>query len=147
MVLSNHVWIFWLSWISSATVCVMFGWRSPGSRFWRERVGNRTEQGGSVSEGENNIITALYYDRMCRAEKTLMSRRLFRQFKYLSVDPWHANKHCAKCRCNPFIVRRLKLRAKNVNGSVCKQTFAWFRGYAPTFTSMSATHNRVCFLA
>jgi len=80
MVLSNHVWIFWFSWISSATVCVMFGWRSPGSRFWRERVGNRGEQGGSVSEGENNIITALYYDRMCRAEKRLMIRRLFRQF-------------------------------------------------------------------
>ena len=99
------------------------------------------------SDGENNIIFASYYDRMCRAEKRLTSRRLFRQFKYLSVDPWHAKRHCAKCRCNPHIVRRLKLRAKIVNGSVCAQTFAWFRGCAPTVNSMSATHHRFCVLA
>ena len=36
----------------------------------------QSEQGGSVSEGKNNITTASYYDRMCRAEKRSMIRRL-----------------------------------------------------------------------
>ena len=147
MVLSNHVRIFLFSWIFSATVCVMFGRRSPGSRFSRERVGNKREQGASVSEGENNIITALYYDRMCRAEKRLMNRRLFREFKYLSVNPWHATRHCANYRCNSHIVWCLKLRARNANSSFCEKTFAWLRGCARTFISMCATHHRFCALA
>ena len=100
-----------------------------------------------VSHSYENA-NALIYDRMCKSAKAISTRPLLKQFKYLSVDPWHAKKHGATCSCNPNHVRRLKdrVRGLKVNGSVCEQIFSWFRGYANTFNSMKSNHHRFCVL-
>ena len=103
----------------------------------------------SVRFGKSLTCTqkdTLVYDRMCKLSKSLSQSTFGKRFKFQSVDLWHSSKHSKTCANSPLNVRKLELRIRNVNTSICEQTFSWFRGYAATFNSMSSAHHRFMVL-
>ena len=79
----------------------------------------------------------IVYDRTCGFAPNKMKLAKFKQIKYWPVDPFHNLRHSDKCKYSPKNVPSYKRRLRGVNGSVCEQTFSWFRGYARTLNEMS----------
>ncbi|CAJ1370385.1 unnamed protein product [Effrenium voratum] len=86
-------------------------------------------------------VDTFIFDGQCSFAPSTQDLPEFKQVKYWSVDKilgtFHGHGHKDACKNNPHTVVRLKRRLKNVNTSICEQTWSWFRNYARILNSAS----------
>ncbi|CAE7152049.1 unnamed protein product, partial [Symbiodinium pilosum] len=86
---------------------------------------------------EIHTVNCIVYDRMCSCLQAARSSTSLLMVKYWCIDKFHATGHGTNCPCSSLVHTRLERRLAKVNTSIAEQTFAWFRGYAGTFNTMS----------
>ena len=86
------------------------------------------------------------YDRNCGYYKTAKTKPALNQIKNYVVEPWHGNRHKRSCKLCVQNNRRLKKLIKNVNCSICEQTFSWFRNFAGTLNETTLERHRCLVL-
>jgi len=87
-------------------------------------------------------VDCFVLDRVCKYVGHAQRLSELRQIKYFAVDRFHARLHGPNCKCSPLNVPRLDRRLKDLNTSVCEQTFSWFRRYAKVANEMREFRNK-----
>jgi len=86
----------------------------------------------------------IVYDRNCSFAPNKSKNIKFKKVTAWPIDKWHGERHTKKCKYSSKNNATYKRRLRDVNTSICEQTFGWFRGYARILNSMRSLRN--CFL-
>ncbi|CAK9057356.1 Uncharacterized protein SCF082_LOCUS30832 [Durusdinium trenchii] len=76
-------------------------------------------------------VDTIIYDRACHIHAAAKQDSALEQVKYLIVDRF---------------IRKLDRRIKDLNTSICEQTFSWFRGYGPMLNEMRVYRHKFLLL-
>lgn len=93
-----------------------------------------------------NKAHTFVYDRNCGYHNTAQTEPGLKNIKNYVVEPWHGNRHKRSCKLCVQNNRRLKKLMKGVNGSICEQTFSWFRNFARPLNETTLQRHRFLVL-